>query len=112
MSEQSTAAVQVTSALESMKQQSAQAAKATSEQARTMKEMAKATDATAKDVKLMTRANVSQSGAAARLVEMLAAGPGGRNGASGKKPGRSRAALPQNGAPSASAHGTGNGRVR
>ena len=112
MTEQSTAAVQVTSALESMKVQGEQAARATAEQARTMREMAKATDATARELKLITKANLSQSAAAERLVEQLASGPGsGSARASSAK--RVRASLVRPAARTVTAQPkSGNGRHR
>jgi len=71
MAEQSTAAMQVTSAVESMRKQSEQAARALSEQSRALKALTGASQNTSKQIKLISRANVEHSTSAERTLSLL-----------------------------------------
>jgi hypothetical protein len=80
-----------------------------------MKEMAKSTDVTARDVKLITKANQSQSAAAARLVDLLGdqVHESGNGSGRARRP-RGRAASNPNGSGArATSHAkSGHGRAR
>jgi len=71
MTEQTTAATEITSAVDSMRTQADQAARAAAEQTRTMKEMSSSAASVAREIKLVTRANRNQSATASRLLAQL-----------------------------------------
>ena len=71
MAEQATAASQVTTAVESMRRESDQAARAMSEQARALKEIASTTANIGKQIRLLSGANIEHSGGARRVLAQL-----------------------------------------
>ena len=71
MSEQATAVLQVSTAMNGMRRESDQAARAMTEQTRGLKDMTTATQSTAAHIKLITHANREHSTVAGRVLEQL-----------------------------------------
>ncbi len=73
ISEQATASGEVSTAVNSMRRETEQAARALAEQTRGLKDMTTATGNTAKQLKLITHANREHSVVAAHMLEQLRA---------------------------------------
>jgi methyl-accepting chemotaxis protein len=71
MAEQASAAAQVTTAVESMRKESDQAARAMTDQGRALKEIAGATTSMGKQIRLLSGANNEHSGGATRVLTQL-----------------------------------------